>query len=95
MISAAAVVTTCIAAMSGIVSATPAPRQSALCNPNFEGAGVSIIDVGVEWGVSPVVVGTLLDRTLGGFPLNATAEWRVQQTGTFPPTYIVKYVCPL
>ncbi|KAJ7800748.1 hypothetical protein B0H14DRAFT_3784822 [Mycena olivaceomarginata] len=92
MISAAAVVTTCIAAMSGIVSATPAPRQSALCNPNFEGAGVSIIDVGVEWGVSPVVAGTLLDRTLGGFPLNTTAEWHVQQTGTFPPTYIVKEI---
>ncbi|KAJ7791704.1 hypothetical protein B0H14DRAFT_3890483 [Mycena olivaceomarginata] len=91
MISAA-VLTACIAAMSGIVSATPAPRQSTLCNPNFEGAGVSIIDGGIEWGVSPAVAGTALDRTLGGFPPNATAEWHVQQTGTFPPTYIVKEI---
>jgi hypothetical protein len=61
------------------------------CNPNFEGAGVSIIDGGVEWGVSPAVAGTVLNRILGGFPLNATAEWHVEQTGAYPPTYIVKY----
>ncbi|KAJ7088707.1 hypothetical protein C8R44DRAFT_892762 [Mycena epipterygia] len=86
---------TSIAAISGLVSATPLdqlPRQTARCNPNFEGAGVSIIAGGVEWGVSPVVAGTVLNRDLGTFPLNATAEWHVQQTGAFPTTYIVKEI---
>ncbi|KAJ7238084.1 hypothetical protein B0H12DRAFT_1138011 [Mycena haematopus] len=88
MLSVAAALTTFLV-MSGLVSATPAPRQASPCNPNFEGAGVSIIDNGVEWGVYPAVAGTLLDRDLGTFPLNATAEWHVQQTGAYPPTYIV------
>ncbi|KAJ6551235.1 hypothetical protein B0H19DRAFT_164888 [Mycena capillaripes] len=87
-----AFLTACIVAMSGLVSATPAPRQTAQCNPNFEGAGVSIIAGDVEWGVSPPVAGTVLNRILGGFPPNATAEWHVQQTGAFPPTYIVKEI---
>ncbi|KAF7369288.1 hypothetical protein MVEN_00256600 [Mycena venus] len=89
MLSVAAVLATCIVSL---VSATPAPRQTAQCNPNFEGAGVSIIAGGVEWGVSPVVAGTVLNRNLGSFPLNATAEWHVQQTGAFLPTYIVKEI---
>ncbi|KAK7052158.1 hypothetical protein R3P38DRAFT_2858888 [Favolaschia claudopus] len=76
--------------LSTFVTATPAPRAS--CNPNFEGAGVSIIDNSVEWGVSPPVAGTVLSHILGGFPPNATAEWHVQQTGAFPTTYIVKEI---
>ncbi|KAF8217510.1 hypothetical protein K438DRAFT_1746814 [Mycena galopus ATCC 62051] len=87
-----AVLTACIASMPGLVSSTPAPRQATQCNPNFEGAGVSIIDNDIEWGVSPAVAGTVLNRDLGGFPLNATAEWHVEQTGAYPPTYIVKLI---
>ncbi|KAF7369206.1 hypothetical protein MVEN_00248200 [Mycena venus] len=90
MFSSASLLTACILAISGLVSA--APPLPVQCNPNFEGAGVSIIDTGIEWGVSPAVAGTLLDRTLGGFPLNATAEWHVEQTGAFPPTYYVKEI---
>ncbi|KAJ6598227.1 hypothetical protein DFH09DRAFT_1131309 [Mycena vulgaris] len=90
MFPSASLLTACMVAISGLASATPvAPVQ---CNPNFEGAGVSIIDTGVEWGVSPAVAGTVLDRTLGGFPLNATAEWHVEQTGAVPTTYIVKEI---
>ncbi|KAJ7791702.1 hypothetical protein B0H14DRAFT_3500157 [Mycena olivaceomarginata] len=63
-----------------------------ICHPNFEGAAVSIIDGDAEWGVSPVAAGTRLVYSLGQFPLNGTAEWHVQQTGDFPPTYIVKEV---
>jgi len=84
-----------MASVLGCISATPvahAPRQAVQCNPNFEGAGVSIIDNGVEWGVSQPVAGTVLERNLGSFPLNATAEWHVQQTGAYPPTYIVKNI---
>ncbi|KAJ7088706.1 hypothetical protein C8R44DRAFT_751808 [Mycena epipterygia] len=86
-----------IAAIAGLASATPfsqLPRQTARCNPNLEGAGVSIIDHdgNVEWGISPVVAGTLLRRDLGGDSPNATAEWHVEQTGAFPPTYIVKAI---
>lgn len=82
-----------IASMLGSISATlvaHASRQTVQCNPNFEGAGVSIIDNGVEWGVPQAAAGTVLERNLGSFPLNATAEWHVQQTGAYPPTYIVK-----
>ncbi|KAJ6482473.1 hypothetical protein C8R45DRAFT_1149812 [Mycena sanguinolenta] len=89
MLSVAAVLTTFLA-VSGLVSATPSPRQTVPCNPNFEGAGVSIIDNGVEWGIPADVAGTVLERNLGTFPLNATAEWHVEQTGAYPPTYIVK-----
>jgi hypothetical protein len=87
-----AVLTACIVYMAGLVVATPAPRQTTQCHPNFEGAAVSIIDGDAEWGVSPVAAGTRLVYSLGKFPLNGTAEWHVQQTGDFPPTYIVKYV---
>ncbi|KAJ6498556.1 hypothetical protein C8R47DRAFT_1068828 [Mycena vitilis] len=90
MFSSTSLLAVCILAISGIADAVPSP--SAQCNPNFEGAGVSIIDTGVEWGVYPPVAGTVLDRTLGRFPLNSTAEWHVQQTGSFPPTYYVKEI---
>ncbi|KAJ7444583.1 hypothetical protein B0H11DRAFT_2291152 [Mycena galericulata] len=93
MLSSTSIFTVCMVTLFGVVSATPAPgpRQT-LCNPNFEGAGVSIIDNDVEWGVSPAVAGTVLNRDLGTFPLNATAEWHVEQTGAYPPTYIVKEI---
>jgi hypothetical protein len=78
--------------MAGLVGATPAPRQTTQCHPNFESTAVSVIDGDAEWGVSPVAAGTRLVYSLGQFPLNGTAEWHVQQTGDFPPTYIVKYV---
>ncbi|KAJ7097664.1 hypothetical protein C8R44DRAFT_748374 [Mycena epipterygia] len=82
-----------LACIIGAVSATPlATRQAATCSPNFEGAGVSIIAGGTEWGVSPVVAGTPLKKDLGTFPLNATAEWHVEQTGSANPTYIVKAI---
>ncbi|KAJ7769696.1 hypothetical protein DFH07DRAFT_1058155 [Mycena maculata] len=82
-----------IACVLGVVSGTPlATRQSATCNPNFEGAGVSIIANEVEWGVSPVVAGTPLQDDLGTFPLNATTEWHVEQTGSANPTYIIKAI---
>jgi hypothetical protein len=76
------------------VSATPVARQAPTCSPNFEGAAVSIIANQVEWDVSPVVAGTPLKKDVTGtFPLNATAEWHVEQTGAAnPTTYIVKYV---
>ena len=95
MPSSTSLIAFCIAAVSGLASATPlanTARQTVTCNPNFEGAGVSIIAGDVEWGVSPVVAGTALSHDLGGFPPNATAEWHVQQTGAFPTTYIIKYV---
>ncbi|KAJ7916723.1 hypothetical protein B0H13DRAFT_2323017 [Mycena leptocephala] len=94
MLSTAALLSACMISMSGLISATPlVPSPPTVqCNPNFEGAGVSIIDGGVEWGVSPAVAGTVLNRILGGFPLNATAEWHVEQTGAYPPTYIVKEI---
>ncbi|KAJ7220625.1 hypothetical protein GGX14DRAFT_675394 [Mycena pura] len=82
-----------LACLLGVVSASPlAPRQGTTCNPNFEGAGVSIIAGQTEWGVSPVAAGTPLKRDLGTFPLNATAEWHVEQTGAANPTYIVKAI---
>ncbi|KAJ7489203.1 hypothetical protein FB451DRAFT_1390373 [Mycena latifolia] len=81
-----------VACILGVVSATPLARQ-ATCNPNFEGAGVSIIAGGTEWGVSPVVAGTPLKRDLELPPLNKTAEWHVEQTGSAnPTTYIVKAI---
>ncbi|KAJ7468561.1 hypothetical protein FB451DRAFT_1560290 [Mycena latifolia] len=91
MFPSTTLLTACMVAISGLAAAMPTARTPQ-CNPNFEGAGVSIIDTGIEWGVSPAVAGTLLDRTLGGFPLNATAEWHVEQTGASPPTYIVKEI---
>ncbi|KAJ7472402.1 hypothetical protein B0H11DRAFT_2038874 [Mycena galericulata] len=82
-----------IACVLGAVSATPmVTRQSATCSPNFEGVGVSIIAGETEWGVSPVVAGTPLKKDLGTFPLNATAEWHVEQTGSANATYIVKAI---
>lgn len=83
-----------VACILGVVSTTPlATRQTATCNPNFEGAGVSIIAGDTEWGVSPVVAGTLLKKDVGTFPPNATAQWHVEQSGSAnPTTYIVKYV---
>ncbi|KAJ7677949.1 hypothetical protein DFH06DRAFT_1291325, partial [Mycena polygramma] len=89
MFSSTSLLAVCILAISGVVYAAPPSTQ---CNPNFEGAGVTIIDTGVEWGVYPAVAGTLLDRTLGRFPLDSTAEWHVQQTGSFPPTSYVKEI---
>ncbi|KAF8201301.1 hypothetical protein K438DRAFT_1758575 [Mycena galopus ATCC 62051] len=91
MLSVTSVLIACVVSVFALVSATPAARQST-CNPNFEGAGVSIIDNDIEWGASPAVAGTVLNRDLGTFPLNATAEWLVEQTGASPPTYIVKLI---
>jgi hypothetical protein len=82
---------TAAACILGAVSATPVARY-ATCNPNFEGAPVSIIAVDTEWDVSPVFAGTGLKSDLGTRPLNGTAEWHVEQTGSANPTYIVKYV---
>ncbi|KAJ7621293.1 hypothetical protein FB45DRAFT_928879 [Roridomyces roridus] len=85
--------TVTLAGLLAVASAKPlAARQATTtCNPNFEGAGVSIIAVDVEWGVSTVVAGTLLQDDVGTFPPNATANWHVQQTGSFnPTTYIIK-----
>ncbi|KAJ7182788.1 hypothetical protein C8R43DRAFT_1229065 [Mycena crocata] len=81
-----------IACILGAVSATPLTTRQSTCSPNFEGAGVSIIAGDTEWGVSPIVAGTPLKRDLGKFPLNATAEWHVQQTGSANPTYIIKEI---
>ncbi|KAJ7705574.1 hypothetical protein B0H17DRAFT_1193230 [Mycena rosella] len=83
-----------VACILGVAAATPFARQSAMCNPNLEGAGVSIITPGdTEWYVSPVVAGTALKKDGGGFPPNATAEWHVEQTGSAnPTTYIVKAI---
>ncbi|KAJ7176757.1 hypothetical protein C8R46DRAFT_1213337 [Mycena filopes] len=83
---------TTVACILGLVSGTPIARQATSCSPNFEGAGVSIIAGETEWGVSPVVAGTPLKRDLGTFPLNATAEWHVEQTGSATPNYIVKAI---
>ncbi|KAJ7921721.1 hypothetical protein B0H13DRAFT_2655932 [Mycena leptocephala] len=82
---------TAAACILGAVSATPVARD-ATCNPNFEGAPVSIIAVDTEWGVSPVLAGTGLKSDLGTRPLNGTAEWHVEQTGSANPTYIVKAI---
>ncbi|KAJ7267283.1 hypothetical protein C8J57DRAFT_363043 [Mycena rebaudengoi] len=94
MFSFASLTATCVLAVLGSAYATPlSSRQSVPCNPNFEGAGVSIISPGgVEWAASPVVAGTALTRSAGGFPANATANWHVQQTGSANPTYIVKEI---
>ncbi|KAJ7097670.1 hypothetical protein C8R44DRAFT_889198 [Mycena epipterygia] len=74
-----------LACILGAVSATPlASRQAATCNPNFEGAGVSIIDGQTEWGVSPVAAGTPL--------VNTTSEWHVEQTSLANPTYTIKAI---
>ncbi|KAJ6615833.1 hypothetical protein B0H10DRAFT_2220009 [Mycena sp. CBHHK59/15] len=43
-------------------------------------------------GVSPGAAGTQLQTHLGTYPLNATANWHVEQTGSYPPTYIVKEI---
>ncbi|KAJ7120638.1 hypothetical protein C8R46DRAFT_1137248 [Mycena filopes] len=88
---------TTVACILGVVSGTPMARQATGCSPNFEGAGVSIISGESEWGVSPVAAGTQLKKKdLGTIPLNATAEWHVEQTGLdigSPfPTYIVKAI---
>ncbi|KAJ7779268.1 hypothetical protein B0H16DRAFT_1502116 [Mycena metata] len=80
-----------VACILGVVAGTPMARQGT-CAPNFEGAGVSIIAGQTEWGVSPVAAGTPLKRDLGTFPLNATAKWHVEQTGSANPTYIVKAI---
>ncbi|KAF7324627.1 hypothetical protein MKEN_00504200 [Mycena kentingensis (nom. inval.)] len=84
-----------IIALASVITnahASPAARQTATCNPNFEGAGVSIIAGGTEWGVSPVAAGTELERNLESPPLNATAEWHVEQMGSAVPSYIIKAI---
>lgn len=75
---------------SGPPSGGGSSPNSGSCSPNFQGAGVSIIAGSTEWGVSPVVAGTTLKSDLGQFPLNATAEWHVQQTGSANPSYIIQ-----
>ncbi|KAJ6498594.1 hypothetical protein C8R47DRAFT_1260454 [Mycena vitilis] len=70
-----------IACILGIASATPLARQ-ATCNPDFEGAGVSIISGDDEWGYTSVAAGTDLVYDAEKDPLNATAEWIVQKTGS-------------
>ncbi|KAJ7621364.1 hypothetical protein FB45DRAFT_1062361 [Roridomyces roridus] len=82
------------ASLLALASATPMRRQTTTpqCNPNFEGVAVSIIDNDVSWGVSPEQAGTVLDRDLFTQPLNATAHWHVEQTGSFPATYLVKEI---
>ncbi|KAJ7489170.1 hypothetical protein FB451DRAFT_1522580 [Mycena latifolia] len=90
MFSSTSLLATCMVAMSGLVVATPAPRQ-VQCNPNFEGAGVSIVDVNIDWQATPPVAGTLLTLS-GDGPVNRTAEWHVEQTGATPTTYIIKEI---
>ncbi|KAJ6450704.1 hypothetical protein C8R47DRAFT_1170876 [Mycena vitilis] len=69
-----------IACILCVVSATPLARQ-ATCNPDFEGAGVSIISGDEEWGYTPLAAGTALIY-YDDDPLNATAEWIVEKTGS-------------
>ncbi|KAJ7489174.1 hypothetical protein FB451DRAFT_1223964 [Mycena latifolia] len=69
---------------------SPTTRQ-AQCNPNFEGAGVSIVIGQRDIKVAPPVAGTLLVATNNGV-VNQTAEWHVQQTGAFPTSYIIKEI---
>ncbi|KAJ7489182.1 hypothetical protein FB451DRAFT_1553060 [Mycena latifolia] len=83
--------TACTVAISGLVSASPVARQ-AQCNPNFEGAGVSIVIGQSNIKAAPPVAGTLLAVAGGDGPVNQTAEWHVEQTGAFPPTYIIKEI---
>ncbi|KAJ7629912.1 hypothetical protein B0H17DRAFT_1283921 [Mycena rosella] len=74
-----------VACILGVASVSPFVRQSDTCNPNFEGAGVSIIADDSEWDVSPVVVGTALKKEGGIFPPDSTAKWYVEQTGSADP----------
>ncbi|KAK7052173.1 hypothetical protein R3P38DRAFT_2502159 [Favolaschia claudopus] len=84
MLSASTIVLSFGLLFANLAAATPTPRAS--CGPSFEGGGVSIVAGSVEWSVSSAVAGTALDHT----PKNDAAEWHVQQTGTTPPTYLVK-----
>lgn len=82
-------------ALSGLASATPLlGRQSATCNPNFEGAGVSVITGNVKWAVDADVAGQPILHP-GSISPNATANWLVEQTGSAIPTYLFKYVLSL
>ncbi|KAJ7691055.1 hypothetical protein B0H17DRAFT_1288368, partial [Mycena rosella] len=69
-----------VAYILGVASASPFARQSATCNPNFEGAGVSIVAGDSEWDVSPIVVRTAFKKDGGVFPPNSTAEWEINQS---------------
>ncbi|KAJ7865537.1 hypothetical protein B0H13DRAFT_1898467 [Mycena leptocephala] len=75
---------TAVACIIGAVSATPLARQ-ATCSPNFEGAPVSIMSGAREWGVWPVLAGTLLESDIG-------TAWHVEQTGSANPTFIIKAI---
>ncbi|KAJ7914344.1 hypothetical protein B0H13DRAFT_1873022 [Mycena leptocephala] len=72
----------CEGSIIGAVSATPLARQ-ATWNPNFEGAAVSIMSGAREWGVRPVLAGTLLESDIG-------TMWHVEQIGSANPTFIMK-----
>ncbi|KAJ7474924.1 hypothetical protein FB451DRAFT_1366939 [Mycena latifolia] len=66
--------------------------SSNTCSPNFEGAGVSIVAGGVEWGVSSLDPNTKLKKDLYKYKPNTTADWHVQQTGESPPRYTVREI---
>jgi hypothetical protein len=87
----------------GGTSASPlTQRQNGVCQPNFQGVGVSVTDSAsekFEWSLaSPAVAGNPV--VTGPFTIGQ-AEFRFEFTGAPTNTYLIKYVfnssivCPL
>ncbi|KAF7300779.1 hypothetical protein MKEN_01303100 [Mycena kentingensis (nom. inval.)] len=71
---------------AGLVAASPAPfnPSAGACNPSWGGT-VTINAGSVEWGGSPVVAGTLLNKNGGN-------AYKMEQTGSYYPLYYLKAV---
>ncbi|KAG6918469.1 hypothetical protein DXG01_014096 [Tephrocybe rancida] len=80
------------AIFSTLVVGSPLESRQAKCHPNFEGVGVSVV-----WDQLPF---TIREWTPGAVGANITtvindssqqsAEFRFEQTGSFPTTYLAK-----
>lgn len=86
------ILTALIFTVLGAVSASPlAPRNG--CQPNFEGAGVSVVNPssGLEWAIISEPT-ELQGALLVSRAVTKAAEFRFEHTGAPSNPYLIKFV---
>ncbi|KAJ7100768.1 hypothetical protein B0H15DRAFT_460589 [Mycena belliarum] len=91
MFPSTSLLATCILALSTFVAATPSPRQPQ-CNPDFEGAPVTITIGNRGVKVAPPRAGQLLVATVPITPGQGSGNFVVTQTSPRASTYLINEV---
>lgn len=86
-----ALITLSFTLLSTFVCATPLEVRQANCHPNFQGVGTSVVWDQSPYGLRewvPGAVGANITTAIDDY--NQAAEFRFEETGSYPSTYVGK-----